>query len=69
MYRWEVTVARMDTYGNGVEATYRASIVAADRDELVDKARDMFNARYDDFQKSWSYQVRNIESVREVTYD
>lgn len=65
MYRWNITVVWLNTYGDKIEERTPATILAADRDEVTRKVRAMFNATYDDFRKFWSHGWK-LESVEEV---
>ena len=55
MYRWDVTVRNWDLYGDKVVLVRSASIIAANRSEVNEKVRTMFEAKYDDFRKFWSH--------------
>jgi len=55
MYRWDVTVRNWDYYGYKVVSKRSASILAANRSEVTEKVRAMFEAEYDDFRKFWSH--------------
>ena len=55
MYRWDVTVRNWDYYGDKVVSKRSASIIAANRSEVAEKVRTMFEAKYDEFRKFWSH--------------
>ena len=55
MYRWDVTVRNWNHYGDKVMARRGASILAANRSEVTENVRTMFEATYDDFRKFWSH--------------
>lgn len=66
VYRWNITVRKLNHYGDRVDDTTPAVVLAANRDEVTQKVRKMFNATYDSFRKFWSHDWM-LTSVEEVT--
>ena len=64
-FEWHIDVKRLNTYGDRVEESTPATIVAATRAEVTTKVRVAFGAQYDDFRKFWSH-TWSLREVREV---
>jgi hypothetical protein len=65
LYEWHITVKWRNHYGDRIEKTTPAVVLAADRVEVTDKVRAAFNATFDDFRKFWSH-TWDLREVREV---
>ncbi|WP_223693811.1 hypothetical protein [Leifsonia poae] len=65
MFRFELTVQKLNVYGDRVDSTSAASILADNLSEAVTKGRVAHSATYDDFRKFWSHSF-SLVSVTEA---
>lgn len=62
---WDITVLKYDEYGKAVIKKTPMSVFAANKDEVTEKVRAVFQSTYDDFRHFWSHGW-TLRSVTEV---